>query len=410
MGEKKGLVGLLRRWIDFLDRQESPFKVNIWKNLAQRSAVNLTYQYQSIYMSSLGASPLILGFIGSLNGIINTVLAIPIGVLADRIGIRKVMLITITVSMMSALVFAIAGSWQIAAIAMALSGVSLIIDRTVCPLICGSILASHERVTGMGICDTISFFPQLIAPIIGATLITYFGGMNAKGIRPLYYIQIVGYAIAFMIILLKFNNPKSRQGRKRENSILQDLGTVLKEGKLVPRWILLTLLSGFPYQVLFYVPLFAAQIKGADQFIVGGMSTASTIVFVFFAAPLGHMADNYGRKRVVTVNAVLVALSYLVLVWAPNDYVLLLSAFMSGFTMTVVQSQMAIAVDLVPAEYLGSWYGILGFVRGVIGIIAPIICGYLWDLVSPSSVFYLLCIVQIAALGVLLTVPTEITR
>ena len=65
---------------------------------------------------------------------------------------------------------------------MALSGVAWILDRTVCPMICGSMLASHERVTGMGICDTISFFPQLIAPIIGATLITYFGGMNKTGI------------------------------------------------------------------------------------------------------------------------------------------------------------------------------------------------------------------------------------
>lgn len=372
--------------------------------------MNLTYQYQSIYLSSLGASPLILGYIGSLNGLINTILAIPTGVLADRVGIKKVLLMTITVSILSAVVFAVAGSWQIAAVAMALSGVSWILDRTVCPLICGSILESHERVTGMGICDTISFLPQLIAPIIGATLITYFGGLNASGIRPLYYLQVAGYAVAFLIIYLRFQNPSSRMGGKRENSIFQDLGTVLREGKLVPRWILLTLLSGFPYQVLFYTPLFAAEIKGANQFIVGGMSTASTMVFVLFAVPLGHMADTYGRKKVVSVAALLVALSYLVLVWAPSDFFLLLSGFMAGFIMTVIQSQMAISVDLVPARHLGSWYGLLGFIRGVIGIIAPILCGYLWDLVSPQSVFYLLAAVQIMALAVLLTVPTEITR
>ena len=112
----------------------------------------------------------------------------------------------------------------------------------------------------------------------------------------------------------------------------------------------------------------------------------------------------------VVVAALLVALSHLVLVWSPSDYILLLSGFMSGFNMTVIQSQMAISVDLVPAKYLGSWYGILGFVRGVIGIIAPIMCGYLWDLVSPASVFYLLAFMQIAALVVLLSVPTEITR
>ena len=410
MGEKKGIGDIIRGWFEFLNRQESPFKVNIWRNLPQRFALNLTYQYQSIYLTSLGATPLILGYLGSLNGVINTILAIPTGVLADRIGIRKVILMTLAISMVSAFVFAIAGSWQMATLAMALSGITWIIDRTVCPMICGSILASHERVTGMGICDTISFFPQLIAPIIGATLITYFGGMNQKGIRPLYYLQIIGYAIAFIIILLKFENPRSRMGRKSENSILQDLTTVLREGKLVPRWIILTMLNGFPYQVMLYIPLFAAQVKGADQFIIGGMSTASTIVFVFLAVPLGHMSDNYGRKKMSTITAVLVAISYLVLVWAPNNYVLLLSSFLNGFTMSVIQNQMAIGVDLVPAEHLGSWYGILGFVRGISGIIAPLLCGYLWDLVSPSSVFYLLAVIQIVAMGVLLTVPTEITR
>jgi MFS family permease len=410
LGEKKGLGGLLRGWVDFLDRQESPFKVNIWKNLSQRFAMNLTYQYQSIYLASLGASPLILGYIGSINGIINTILAIPTGVLADRIGIRKVLLMTITVSMISGLVFAVSGSWEVAAVAMALSGVAFVLDRTVCPMICGSILASHERVTGMGICDTISFFPQLIAPIIGATLITYFGGMNKTGIRPLYYLQVVGYAVAFMIILLKFKNPSSRMGGRRETSVIQDLRTVLKEGKLVPRWLLLTIFAGFPAQVLFYIPLFAAEIKGANQFIVGGMSTASTLVFVFFAVPMGHMADTYGRKRVVSAATLTVALSYFVLVWSPNNYMLLLSAFMSGFNMTVVQSQMAISVDLVPAKYLGSWYGVQGFVKGFIGIIAPILCGYLWDLVSPQSIFYILALMQVSALAVLLTFPTEITR
>ena len=354
MGEKKGLVALMRGWAAFLDRQESPFKVNIWKNLAQRFAMNLTYQYQSIYLTSLGATPLILGYIGSFNGIINTILAIPTGLLADRIGIKKVLLMTISVSIISALVFALAGSWQIAAVAMALSGVAFILDRTVCPMICGSILASHERVTGMGICDTISFFPQLIAPIIGASLITFFGGMNATGIRPLYYLQIVGYVIAFIIILTKFTNPQSRMGRRTDTNVLQDLNTVMREGIMVPRWLILTLLTGLPNQVLFYIPLYAAEIKNANQFIVGGISAASTLVFVFFAIPLGHLTDTYGRKKMITITALMVAFSRLLMVWAPTNYMLLFAAFLSGFNMTVVQGQMAIAVDLVPAEYLGS--------------------------------------------------------
>jgi len=67
----------IKPWIDFLRRQENPFKVNILKNLAQRFASNLTYQYQYIYMTELGAGPVILGYISSISGLVNTILAIP---------------------------------------------------------------------------------------------------------------------------------------------------------------------------------------------------------------------------------------------------------------------------------------------------------------------------------------------
>jgi hypothetical protein len=89
---------------------------------------------------------------------------------------------------------------------------------------------------------------------------------------------------------------------------------------------------------------------------------------------------------------------------------LLLAAFFNGFFMTVGQVQMAIAPDLVPNENLGGWFGILGFFRGIINIISPIICGYLWDNVSPSSVFIFLIFTTLIGTSILLTVPTSITK
>ena len=77
MEEKKSIPDLIRSWAGFLQRQDSPFKVNILKNLAKNMAVNLTYQYQPIYIASLGATPLVLGYINSLSGAVNTLLAIP---------------------------------------------------------------------------------------------------------------------------------------------------------------------------------------------------------------------------------------------------------------------------------------------------------------------------------------------
>jgi MFS family permease len=408
--EGRGVFEVISEWGGFLQRQENLFKANILKNLVQRFATNLTYQYRSIYITLLGANPIVLGYINSISGVANTLLSIPTGVIADRVGIKNVFLLMLTISTLSALVFGAANTWEVAAIAFALSAVAFTLDRTSCPMICGSTLASDERVTGMGICDTVSFFPQLIAPVIAASLITVFGGMNAQGIRPLYYLQIVGLVVASVIVLTRFENPRVGLVEGRRSSVLSDLRSVLSEGTMAKRWILMTMLSAFSWQAMFYVPLFAAEFKGADQFVIGGMSTASTVVLVFLAIPLGHLADTRGRKKVIAAGVLLVCSSYLALVYAPNDIVLLLSGFLSGFTMTAGQSQMAIAADLVPQRFLGSWYGILGFFRGLVGIASPIICGLVWDAISPPSVFFLLILMQLSSLGVLFTVPTSITK
>lgn len=403
-------TGLISKWVGFLKRQETPFKVNILKNLAQRFATYLTFDYQSIYVLRLGASPLLLGYISSISGLANTLISIPSGIIADRFGIKKVLLMIITISTLAAFFFGASTSWQIAAIGLILSAMAITLNGTLCPMICGSTLASDERITGIGICDTISFFPKLTAPIIAAFLITLFGGMNVQGIRPLFYFQIIGLAIAFLIIYTRFENPSALKVESRETSIFSDFRKMILEGTMVGRWLLIVFISSFPRQVLFYIPLFAAEIKGADQFIIGGMGAASTLVLVFLAVILGHLADSYGRKKVISVTSGFVCLSYLLLIYSPNNIILLLSAFFNGFLTTIAQSHMAIGADLVPKKYLGSWFGVVGFSKGLIGIVSPIICGLLWDIVSPQSVFFLLIIMQLISLGVLLTVPTSITK
>lgn len=405
---KFNIISLIMNWINFLKRQESSFKINILKNFAQRFSYNLTFQYQPIYLTSLGASPIILGYINSMNGLVNTLISIPTGIIADRFGIKRVMTITLILAISSALIFGLASSWEMAAIALILSGAVNIIDRTVCPMICGSCLDSSERLTGMGICDTISFFPQLIAPILGATLITYFGGLNAQGIKPLFYLQVAGLFIALIIIQLWFINPKS-QSPGKTTKVFENINEIFKEGKMIKRWLLLTMVSTFSWQVMFYTPLYAAQIKGANQFIIGGMSAASSVVFVFFAIPLGQLSDRIGRKKIATIAGSLLILSYLILILSPSDIFLLLSGFLGGFSMSYMQNLIAISMDLVPIHRLGGWVGIQGFCRGLVGIASPIICGYLWSYISPSSVFILLASTQILSLIMLNLLPTEIT-
>jgi MFS family permease len=400
----------VQRWADFIRKQQRPFKVNIAKNLVQNFSLALTQQYQPIYLSGLGADPFELGYINGIGGVASTVLSIPTGWIADNFGIKKVLIATILATALSSVIFGLAGSWAVASIALVISSMTFTLGYNVCPMICGASLESEERVTGMQLCDTISAAPRMIAPIVAASLITAFGGMNVEGIRPLYWMQFIGLLVATLIIHAFFTDPRAKRAESASLTFLGGLERVLKEGSMPKRWIATAMLTAFPWYTFFYIPLYAAEVKGANQFIIGGMGTASMLLVTLLALPTGRLADTFGRKRLIALMTPMALASYLLLIFAPNDAVLVASGLLNGFFMLAGVTQGAIEAELVPQEILGSWYGVLGLFRGIVNIASPVICGLIWDVVGPAYVFYFLIATQIAGLAMLLSMPSDITR
>ena len=267
--------------VDFLRRQHRAFKVNIYRNLISKFSIGLTQQYQSIYIAALGAGAVELGLVSSVGGVASTILTVPVGWLADRYGIRKVLMSGLGIMLLSFLAFGLAQGWQMGGLAMGLFTMGFSFAMVVCPMICGNTLKNEERVTGMQLCDTVTALPRLVAPIVAAYLITSFGGMNAEGIRPLFWISAAGMLLALMIVYLYLPNPiePSRKG----GSILQGFGRVFKEGTMVTRWLVYTMISTVPMYLAFYIPYYAKEIKGADPYVIGLMDSAYWASSVFLA-------------------------------------------------------------------------------------------------------------------------------
>jgi MFS-type transporter involved in bile tolerance (Atg22 family) len=278
----------------------------------------------------------------------------------------------------------------------------------VCPMVCGSTLKNEERATGMQICDTIAALPRIVAPVVAAYLITFFGGMNAEGIRPLYWIEVGGFLLAALVIFRYFEDP--REGQAIEPSpLLGGIRKVFEEGVMVKRWIVYTLLSTFPMFMAIYIPLYARELKGANQFVLGLMDTAYWLVVVLLALPIGLRADRLGRKRVVMLLTPLYSVSLFLLLYAPNDAVLVIAGLLNGFIMLASVTQGAISVELVPQELLGSWFGMLGLFRGLANVISPALGGLLWKTLGPAYVLYFLALTQLIKLPILASMPSSKT-
>jgi MFS family permease len=395
----------LQRGLGFLARQEQAFKINLVKVSIQNFFVYLTQQYQSIFVIGLGATPLQLGIMNSAGGLVGAAIATPTGWLADRRGIKVVMLLGMLPMIIGALVFSLAYDWTAAVAAVVISTVALRMETTACPMVCGGCLKSSERAMGMQVCDTLSAMPRIVSPMIGAAVVAAFGGMVVSGIRPLYFIQAAGFILVLLIVLRVFANPP-RVSETPTTGVTAGLQEVFDKGIRVRRWLAYTCLSSIPMFVTpSYLPLYAAEVKSADQYVLGGMASAAMIIPLLLSIPAGHWADQAGRKKIIYLTTLVHCLSLILLIFALDTTMLLASSILQGFFTLAMVTQAAMSAELVPVRLLGRWYGLLGLFRGVVGVVAPLVAGLVWNSYGAAYVFVMLVGTELAKLAILAGVP-----
>jgi MFS family permease len=398
--------------VRFLSRQEKPFRVNMLRAAGTYFLRTLALQYQPIFIVALGATAFQLGVANSIGGLSAAAIALPTGWLADRYGVRRIFLAAMALMLFGAFLFASAETWMIAIPALLIGNLGLQMEATACPTVCGSCLKDEERATGMGLCDTLAATPGLIAPLIGATVITRFGGLNAGGIKPLYYLQIIGFSLILIFVLAEFREPERRRGLKISSGFSGSVRELFVRGIRLKSWILFVSLSSIPVYMgtMVYVPFFAAEMKHADEFVLGGMAMASVVVPLLLSIPVGRLADRIGRKKVLYLTMSIYCLSLLLLVYAVDSAMLLLSGVLQGFLTLAAVTRGAMTAELVPTALLGRTFGTLGLFSGLVMILAPIVGGILWSSTGPESIFFLIIALQVLGMLLLLAMPETLSK
>jgi len=385
----------LKKLVAFIKRQPKPFKVNMARASAGAFLNNLTLQFRSVYILRLGATLFQLGVVNGLAGIGGTGIALPTGWLADRHGIRKMFLWGIPLMALGSLLFAIAFDWVVAIPAMLITLLATQLLGTACPMVCGSYLKNEERATGKQLCDTISAIPTLVAPVVAATLIAKFGGLSAEGIRPLYFVQTLGFLLVLVFTYRYYFDTLSKRGSPSPSTFASSMKKVFEKGTAVKQWIACIFLSSTTmYVSLTYLSAFVIEIKNGDEFVVGAMTAVSMVLPILLALLLGRAADTFGRKRVLYITIPLYCTSILLLIYAQNAVMLIISGVLQGFYLLSAVTQGAITAELVPASLLGRWYGVLNLFRGLASVVAPIIAGAIWTTIGPNYVFFFIILIE----------------
>jgi MFS family permease len=384
----------LQRIVGFAQRQTPDFRLVVLRRALHGMASGLSIQYNPIYATLLGANPVQLGSLESVGNAIGALAALPAGWFIDYYSLKKVFLLGTVMLAVSRLLYFVAPHWAWLYAAIILYYLGMRITCTSCTVTCAEELPNEERATGRGLCRTLSSFVAIVTPLLGAWIISLSGGMGVRGIRPLYAVQVLIFVGIFVLLLARLSSSHIRGTSGDGRHILSGFVQVLKQGPGVVRLVLVMGLMELPWTITQpFMPLYAHQFKGADEFVLGGISMAITVVPMLASIPLGRLADRYGRKKLLFAIAPLAYAANLCLVFAPPSGVgaslfLLLHGVLFGFNSISMALASAMTAEIMPKEQMGRWIGIVSLFRGLLSIPAPLLGGLIWEHIGPQYVFF----------------------
>jgi MFS family permease len=135
--------------------------------------------------------------------------------------------------------------------------------------------------------------------------------------------------------------------------------------------------------------IYMVDVKGANAFILGWRGTVSTVITVFLSVPAGRLADRFGRKKVAYFSRVFGWAAILITIFTPLTHpeYLIIASLMEGIQTSLFIGWTAFDQELVPLDKRGRWSGITMLSHGIIGVIAPIIGGMIWN-INPDYIWW----------------------
>ncbi|MFO8036683.1 MAG: MFS transporter [Anaerolineales bacterium] len=398
---------VIQRTVGFVTRQKHNYRVAVTRSAGNNFLFKLTEQYDSIYTVALGANSVELGIVSSIGNALSTIIAVPVGWLVDRYGFRRFYLLGTGLLAGVAVIYAIAPSWHAIIFAMILYAVSIRLTGTGCSVVCTDSVRNRDRATAQNLCATFSSILAMIAPLLAAPLITTFGGMTVEGIRPLYYIRVVGYGLIFFYVSSQLREFEGISKIKTTPHFIDDFKHLVKGNKTLQKWVFISSLTSLPMAMTPpFLQLFAHQVKGANQYVLGAMTTATVLARLLFGIPMGRLADRIGRKKVIYLLTPLWYASHLLLIFSFNPVTLILSGALWTFYYINSGITGAMALELLPPEKMGKWSGLRGLFQGLVTIPAPILGGLIWGELGPMYVFFVPLVIDLfLRIPLLITVP-----
>jgi len=302
-GEKPGTLGVLREI--FKTRNVSVLTTTQTLSMILGT---LWTPFQALYILELGASKQDLGLILMLQSVTELAVQIPGGILTDRWGRKRVIILSSVLRLLSALIFLFAFRWTLIAPALILVSASIISAPASSALLAESISKDNVS-TAFAAIRTVTEFPLIFTSLLGGIVIDRIGLINGVKTMLIVYALVTLVSVFLQWFSITETVVKPAEPETPRIGILGDFKEL--SGNI---WTLAIIMgiSTFALKLISsYTVVYATEVIGLSitQWELLGMIAHLTAILV--SIPGGRVSDIMGRKTGVILSRIPMTLATL---------------------------------------------------------------------------------------------------
>ena len=369
----------------------SPLVLVSLSQFAMSMAFSLTDPVLPIYAESFGISYSLVGLILSSFGFTRIFFEIPGGLIMERFGRKRLLLIGFLISAVSEVMAGLAQSYVELMISRMMIGVGSALELTSSLTLIGELSTRDNRQRNIAHYQSAGAAAQIIAPTIGGLL------SQVVNLRVTFIVSaLLSVTGAYIVSRIRVENETRTDQSRSPVPAFSGLGRVLLDFRVIA-----VAASAMAMFLLFssvrgtMIPLYADNVLHLDSSQIGlifSITSATIFLVLFFLTdPLERVL---GRSKLLSVSLLVCSLAVLVLSLPSGFAAFAIASVPLGVGFGLLQPiPFAMIIDLSEPRNRGLMMGTVRTVADLGIILGPNIVGWLLSVGEPAWVFYLIAVI-----------------
>lgn len=359
---------------------------------------------EALYLKELGAGITQIGLFYTISQIVPLLLQILGGWLSDSIGRLRAIAIGSVVGVFVYIPLLLADRWEWVLVASALSAVTRSLVGPSFDAFIADHSAPENRAKLFGITHTLFGIVSVVGPLLGGFLVEVMGFRGMLLVGAILYLggTVIRVGMARAAARGKEANPTPLTLSNLKGNLSAMLGLILAGGLFT--WILITdgVRDIFFNMSFSFLSVFMQDIARLTISQIGLMNSIFGAAMMAVMFPAGWLADKAGERVNIAISFLFMAVAIGMIATVPPAsplWVYTLGWVIAGVGVGLATpAYQSLISKAVPPHLRGVAFGLFSTSLGLVSLPAPVIGGYLWEMVNPQFPFLLTAVASLLSI------------